>query len=202
MRLMKKIFSVFSLSERKVFFAAVAVFFISGISGLALAVGENSIMVPIKGGAYHEGFVGQPIALNPITSQNPIDQEISSMIFSRLGGLLSVYDASSDGRIFNLKLKEGLKWDDGEPLTSDDIIFTIRTVQNPEVNSPFLRAGRAWHGTGRRASDKTHTPLFLTYFSKITSSAYPSFRSIFSAEFRRKISGFRTIIWSRSEVPL
>ena len=158
MRLMKKIFSVFSLSERKVFFAAVAVFFISGISGLALAVGENSIMVPIKGGAYHEGFVGQPIALNPITSQNPIDQEISSMIFSRLGGLLSVYDASSDGRIFNLKLKEGLKWDDGEPLTSDDIIFTIRTVQNPEVNSPFLKS---WQGVAAERGSELQIKLTL-----------------------------------------
>lgn len=158
MRLMKKIFSVFSLSERRVFFAAVAVFFISGISGLALAVGENSIMVPIKGGAYHEGFVGQPIALNPITSQNPIDQEISSMIFSRLGGLLSVYDASSDGRIFNLKLKEGLKWDDGEPLTSDDIIFTIRTVQNPEVNSPFLKS---WQGVAAERGSELQIKLTL-----------------------------------------
>ncbi|MEK7626576.1 MAG: ABC transporter substrate-binding protein [Patescibacteria group bacterium] len=162
---MKKIFSVFSLSERRVFFAAVAIFVISGISGLALAVGENSVMVPIRGGAYHEGFVGQPIALNPIISQNPIDQEISMVVFSRLGELLSVYDASSDGRTFNLKLKEGLKWDDGEFLTSDDVIFTIRTAQNPEVKSPFLKS---WQGVvaerGSELQIKLTLPLPYVFF--------------------------------------
>ena len=147
------------------FFAAVAIFVISGISGLALAVGENSVMVPIRGGAYHEGFVGQPIALNPIISQNPIDQEISMVVFSRLGELLSVYDASSDGRTFNLKLKEGLKWDDGEFLTSDDVIFTIRTAQNPEVKSPFLKS---WQGVvaerGSELQIKLTLPLPYVFF--------------------------------------
>lgn len=158
MRLMKKIFSVFSLSERRMFFAAVAIFVVSGISGLALAVGENSAMIPIRGGTYHEGFVGQPIALNPVISQNPIDQEISSMIFSRLGQLLSVYDASSDGRTFNLKLKEGLKWDDGEPLNSEDVIFTIRTIQNPEANSPFLKS---WQGVAAERGSELQIKLTL-----------------------------------------
>lgn len=140
---MKKIFSAFSAIERKWFFSALAVLIIASLADIALAIKDNSVMMPIAGGAYHEGFLGQPTALNPIISQNPIDQEISAIIFSRLSDLLSNHDVSTDGRTYILKLKENLKWDDGEPLTSDDVIFTVKTAQNSEVRSPFAKS---WQG--------------------------------------------------------
>ena len=33
--------------------------------------------------------------------------------------------ANEDGTVWTLKLKDGLKWSDGEPLTADDVVFTI-----------------------------------------------------------------------------
>ncbi|GAI09220.1 unnamed protein product, partial [marine sediment metagenome] len=48
-----------------------------------------------------------------------------------------------DGRVYIFHLKENLVWQDNTPLTTDDIIFTIKTIQNPDFKSP-LRAN--WVG--------------------------------------------------------
>ncbi len=166
MGLMKKIFSVFSTIERKWFFSALAVLVIASLTDITLAIKDNSVMVPIAGGAYHEGYLGQPIAINPIVSQNPIDQEISALVFSRLSDLLSTSDVSADGRTYTLKLKENLQWDDGKPLTSDDVIFTIKTAQNSEVHSPFAKS---WQGVAvERDSElgiKLTIPLPYIFFA-------------------------------------
>ncbi len=162
---LKKIFQEFYSYEKKWFFAALAVLILSLVAEAALAIGENGVMVPIRGGSYHEGFLGQPVALNPVISSNSIDQEISAIIFSPLSDLLSTREVSPDGRTYNLKLKENLKWDDGQPLTSDDVIFTIKIVQNPEVHSPFAKS---WQGVaverGSELQIKITLPLPYVFF--------------------------------------
>jgi len=47
---------------------------------------------------------------------------------------------SADGLTITWKLKEGLKWSDGEPLTSADVKFTWEAVVNP-ANAPLSRVG-------------------------------------------------------------
>lgn len=135
-----------------------AILILSFLAGATLGISERGIFVPIAGGSYHEGFLGQPIAVNPITSDNPIDQEISSIVFNRLSNLLAAHEASSDGRTYSLKLKENLKWDDGQPLTSDDVIFTIKTAQNPEVSSPYLKN---WQGVAAERGSELQIKLTL-----------------------------------------
>jgi len=165
MNLLKKIFSAFSPDERKWFFAALAILVLSAVTSAAFAIEEDGVFVPIAGGSFREGFLGQPIALNPVTSGNPVDQEISEIVFGRLSDLLAAYDVSSDGRSYSLKLKEGLKWDDGQPLTSDDVIFTIKTIQNPDVRSPLLKS---WQGVaaerGSELQIKLTLPLSYVFF--------------------------------------
>lgn len=45
---------------------------------------------------------------------------------------------SEDGLVYTLKLKEGLKWSDGEPFTADDVVFTYETYN---ATSPSLFIG-------------------------------------------------------------
>ncbi|MGA2503857.1 MAG: peptide ABC transporter substrate-binding protein [Anaerolineales bacterium] len=47
---------------------------------------------------------------------------------------------SPDGLTITWKLKPGLQWSDGEPLTSADVLFTWQFVMDPK-NSPLNRAG-------------------------------------------------------------
>ena len=38
---------------------------------------------------------------------------------------------SADYLTVTWKLREGLKWSDGEPITSDDVKFTVEVLSNP-----------------------------------------------------------------------
>ncbi len=48
---------------------------------------------------------------------------------------------SDDDKTVTWKLREGLKWSDGEPITSDDIKFTWEAVSNPNSGAYNATAG-------------------------------------------------------------
>jgi len=100
--------------------------------------------VPATSASYSEGVIGQPVAINPvIASNNDADNDLIEILFSGLLDLASHYSASKDGTTWNVFLKDGLKWSDGKPLTSDDVVFTMETIQNFEARSPLFLA---WQG--------------------------------------------------------
>ncbi|OGY62457.1 MAG: hypothetical protein A2745_03225 [Candidatus Harrisonbacteria bacterium RIFCSPHIGHO2_01_FULL_44_13] len=118
---------------------AVSLFF-AGINGYYNATAE----APMAGGEYIEGIIGQPIAINPLLAgANDADRDLIELIFSDLLELSENYKISDDKKIWSVELKKGLAWDDGEPLTSDDVIFTIETIQDPEARSPLYAT---WQG--------------------------------------------------------
>jgi ABC-type transport system substrate-binding protein len=110
-------------------------------------------IVPKEGGIFVEGLVGFPNYLNPIYSiASDVDDSITNLLFSSLmkfegsnmvPDLAEGYKVLEDGKVFEVSLKDNIFWSDGQKITSDDIIFTVKTIQNPETKSP-LRA--AWLG--------------------------------------------------------
>lgn len=107
----------------------------------------STILVPKDGGILREGLSSQPTSLNPILSQNEVDQDLSNLVFSGLlksdgkGGLQNdladSVERSDDGKIWTVKLRQDVFWQDGEQLTADDVIFTIQSIQNQESRSPW-----------------------------------------------------------------
>ncbi len=55
--------------------------------------------------------------------------------------LVEKYTISKDGRVFTFKLREGLKWSDGHPMTTDDIIFWYEDVIGNEELTPTFPSG-------------------------------------------------------------
>ncbi|MFC1701085.1 ABC transporter substrate-binding protein [Patescibacteria group bacterium] len=103
---------------------------------------------PKIGGKYTEGLLGQPRYINPILSQtNDVDRDLAEIIFSRLftydnqgnivPGIAQSYTISEDGLVYEIKLKDNINWHDGERLTAEDIIFTIKTIQDKAYGSPL-----------------------------------------------------------------
>jgi len=45
--------------------------------------------------------------------------------FSTIPGLAESWEGSDDGLTYTYTLREGLQWSDGEPLTADDVAYTI-----------------------------------------------------------------------------
>ncbi len=159
MNFIKKIFGAFTRREKVVFSAALTVLVGALIASGALTLAEHGHYVPVPGGAYHEGFVGQPIALNPVISSNPVDQEASTLLYNTLGNLMSNYNVSPDGLTYDVNLHQGLKWSDGTPLTSDDIVYTVKTIQDPATNSPLARD---WQGVAVERVSQIQVRFILT----------------------------------------
>lgn len=106
---------------------------------------------PHAGGTLTEGIVGQPRFINPVLAQgSSTDMDISRLIYGQLLKFDSAEnlvpdlaenlpDISKNQKTYTLKLKAGLKWQDGSPINADDVLFTIDIIQNPDYGSP-LRA--------------------------------------------------------------
>ena len=100
------------------------------------------------GGQYQEGIIGQPHYFNPVLAQaNDADRDIVQIVFSGLlkydgqGNLIpdlaQNYEIKENGLVYDFFLKKDIKWHDKEPLTADDIIFTIKTIQDQDYKSPL-----------------------------------------------------------------
>ncbi len=84
--------------------------------------------------------------LNPILSNNKNVQEISKIIYEPLVTLdsnlkleycLASEVAKKDDYTYIIKLKEGIKWQDGTEFSAKDVKFTIDTIKNLGVNSKY-----------------------------------------------------------------
>ncbi len=53
--------------------------------------------------------------------------------------LAETWKRSDDSRSVEVTLRDGLKFSDGRPLTSEDAAFTLRALYDPKVNSPIYR---------------------------------------------------------------
>jgi len=122
-----------------------------------------TVVRPAAAGSINIALIGSPRFLNPVLNQiNETDKDLSAIIFSGLlkydvqGNLIpdlaAKYDIGDNGKIYEVTLKENIQWQDGQPLTVDDVLFTIQTIQNPDYRSP-IRA--LWQGIEvEKVSDK------------------------------------------------
>ncbi len=54
-------------------------------------------------------------------------------------GLAETWTTAADGRTVDIKLREGLKFSDGNDLTTDDVIFTLTALYDERTQSPAFR---------------------------------------------------------------
>ncbi|MBI5147895.1 MAG: peptide ABC transporter substrate-binding protein [Parcubacteria group bacterium] len=143
-RKIAKIFSSLTGDERYVFAGALFLTLFSGVFLAADWWNKNIEKVPVDGGEYREGAVGQPLFVNPVLiAGNDVDRDIAELVFDDLSKLAQSYKTDNDGRTWTVFLKDGIRWHDGERLTSDDVVFTLDLIQDPETRSPLFQV---WQG--------------------------------------------------------
>ncbi|MBP7006911.1 MAG: ABC transporter substrate-binding protein [Candidatus Pacebacteria bacterium] len=136
----------FSRRERRVFSVLVIVLIVSTIGILGKLNNSFMVGVPIQGGSIREGIIGTPRFINPALAISDTDKDLTSLIYSGLmrkgadgkliPDLAEGYEVSEDGATFTFLLKENIYFHDGEPVTVEDIIFTINTIKDPLNKSP------------------------------------------------------------------
>src|SRR2546429_7891357 len=95
---------------------------------------------PAYGGTYVEGVAGVPQYLNPVIAATDVDQDVARLAFSGLTrydqagaivpDLASAFHTESDGRIWTFDILEDATWHDGQPVTADDVVFTVKLLQD------------------------------------------------------------------------
>ncbi len=124
--------------------------------------------VAIDGGVYSEGIIGAFTNANPIYASGAVDNSVSGLIFSGLlrydennnlvSDLAESWSVDETGIIYTIKLKPDLKWHDGQSLTAQDVVFTYRTIQNPDAKSPLLSS---WQGIKVESKDESTVTFTL-----------------------------------------
>ncbi len=103
--------------------------------------------VPTSGGVYTEALVGTLQRLNPVLDYyNAADRDVDRLIFSSLikfderglpsPDLSESWGISYDGLTYNFQLRENAKWHDGNPVTAQDVVFTVELMRDPESVLP------------------------------------------------------------------
>ncbi|HDH31497.1 MAG TPA: hypothetical protein ENH26_01840, partial [Candidatus Wolfebacteria bacterium] len=148
-----QILKSFSRFERYIFLASFLIFIVSSVFLLIKFINQNTFLVPVIGGEYKEGIVGQPTFINPVlVGNNDADRDLTRLIFSDLIDLAESYKVDSHGLTWNVRLKEDIFWHDGKAITSDDVIFTVRTIQDSDARSPLFSN---WQGVvAERVSER------------------------------------------------
>jgi peptide/nickel transport system substrate-binding protein len=103
---------------------------------------------PVDGGDLVIGMSGSPTLFNPLYSNDTASGEIEDMVYESLLGsskedfspttdaLAESVEESEDGLTYTVKLKEGIKFHDGEPLTADDVVFTYSIPLSDDYDGP------------------------------------------------------------------
>ena len=144
---LRHIFRYLSLTERRVFLVALMVAIASLGTAFVVFAHGRIVSVPIVGGTLTEGVVGEPKYLDPLDAPlNDVDQDLTHLIYSglfRFDGTQAVpdlaeqYTWSNDAKTLTVQLRQDARFQDGVPVTSQDVQFTIESAQDPARKSPL-----------------------------------------------------------------
>ncbi len=104
----------------------------------------------VKGGHLVEGSISDIANLNPIFSNDTASNTVRDMIYDRLlsydpaGNLIpniatEVPKVDSDQVTYRFKLRNDVKWSDGQQFTADDVVFTFQLMFDPKYKAVTSR---------------------------------------------------------------
>lgn len=97
---------------------------------------------------YREGVVGTPESITPISARNRAEKALVGLVFSglvRMGpdntlepDLAESWKVSDDGKTWTFRIRDDAAWQDGAPVTSADVLYTVGALKDP-----YASGGRA-----------------------------------------------------------
>jgi len=100
-----------------------------------------------SGGSLINAMTGEPSSLISMIAGESASSAISSNVFNTLlrydknleleGDLVESWQISADQKTIRFILKPDLKWADGKPLSSADVLFTWQSVTDEKTASPY-----------------------------------------------------------------
>lgn len=136
----------FTLTERVAFSLFVCLFAVSFLYIIWHINNRFVVVIPTSGGTLREGLVGYPRYINPLLTITDSGQDIGALVYSGLTkatpsgdlapDLADSWTVSPDGITYTFNLKKNIYFQDGTPVTADDVIFTVQKAEDPDLHSP------------------------------------------------------------------
>lgn len=106
----------------------------------------EDIELGVRGGRVVLGIAGDPKTFNePLANDTASTQVLGFMIDGLYGydnfnqqdipALAETWEYNEETQEWTFHLREGLRWSDGHPLTSDDLLFYVEIARDPSVES-------------------------------------------------------------------
>ncbi|MBQ4326110.1 MAG: hypothetical protein IJC28_04260, partial [Mailhella sp.] len=94
--------------------------------------------VPEQGGSIVMGSIGEPSNLIPYLSSDSASSQVTGLLytspleydkdFNIIKCAAEEWEVLEGGKFMRFRLKDGIKWQDGHPLTADDVTFTYKLM--------------------------------------------------------------------------
>jgi peptide/nickel transport system substrate-binding protein len=128
--------------------AAAIVAVLTGCAGGAAAPSVRN------GGTIAVALPADPASLDPLVADDPVSERAYTPLYPLLysansdlsvgPALATALPALSKGAtVLTVTLRNDAKWSDGDPITADDVVFTVATEMDPAITA---RAGARWAG--------------------------------------------------------
>jgi peptide/nickel transport system substrate-binding protein len=118
---------------------------------------------------YVEGVLGRASNANPFGVRSAADRALVALLFRGLvrlgpdstvtGDLAARWDVDQSGRTWTFHLRADQFWEDGEPITAEDVAFTVDVLSDPA----FTGSGaESWQDVTATVVDRLTVELHLT----------------------------------------
>ena len=114
--------------------------------------GASASASPGPIGGYREGILGKPGSIDPLTARTQVDRDLVALVYSglvKLGpdgtvvpDLASSWTVNAKGTHYVFTIRPDAVWQDGEPVTSADVSYTIQALKDPDYAGPGASSWR------------------------------------------------------------
>ncbi len=121
------------------------------VSDATPAADAKDAGAPVTGDWLVIHSLSDPEQLNPLTSNDASSSEVLGFVFEslltreprtlELKPLVATArpEISQDKLTYTFKIRKDVRFQDGRPLTGEDVLFSVKAIKCPFVNAPFLR---------------------------------------------------------------
>jgi len=147
-------------------------------------VHKKADKLPAYGDILVRGDIGDASNMIPLLASDSASHAVGGMVFNGLvkydkdmnivGDLAQSWDVSQNGLVITFHLRKGIRWHDGKPFTSADVLYTYQVTTDPKTPTAyagdFLKIKKAEAPddyTFRVTYDKPFAPALISWGSAI-----------------------------------
>ena len=118
----------------------------AGATAGAATAGPTPAGAPKQGGKLVAAIEGEPTSLDPAFDYDFVSGLATSSITEPLlvfcendqklcPNLAEAWEVSPDGLVYTMHIRQGVKFQDGTPMTVEDVVFSLDRIRNPDLGS-------------------------------------------------------------------